>query len=54
MLESFEEQEQKAKRKLVELQDAVKLADENISSIDKQIVELERYKTQYELVSRQH
>ena len=49
MLESFEEQEQKAKRKLVELQDAVKLADENISSIDKQIVELERYKTQYEL-----
>ena len=49
MLESFEEQEQKAKRRLVELQDAVKLADEKISSIDKQIVELERYKTQYEL-----
>ncbi|MBW2740823.1 MAG: DUF3732 domain-containing protein [Deltaproteobacteria bacterium] len=49
MLESFEEQEQKAKRELAELKSAVKSADEIIASIDKQIVELERYKTQYEL-----
>ena len=49
LLESFEEQEQKAKRELVKLKDDVKSEDEKISSIDKQIVELERYRTQYEL-----
>jgi len=49
MLESFEEQEQKTKRELVKLKDKVKSADGKIASIDKQIVELERYKTQYEL-----
>ena len=49
VLESFEEQEQKAKRELVKLESVVKSADEKIASIDKQIVELERYNTQYEL-----
>ena len=49
MLESFEENEQKAKRELVKIKSSVKLADEKIASIDNQIVELERYKTQYEL-----
>lgn len=49
LLESFEEQEQKAKRELIKYEDDVKLESEKISTIDKQIVELERYKTQYEL-----
>lgn len=49
LLESFEEQEQKAKRELLEFQTAVRSANEKIASIDKQIVELEKYKTQYEL-----
>ena len=52
MLESFEEREQKAKRELVKLKDDVKSADRKIASSDKQIVELERYKTQYELALR--
>nr|QNO44326.1 hypothetical protein JKAPHALJ_00013 [Methanosarcinales archaeon ANME-2c ERB4]QNO46491.1 hypothetical protein PAACNKLE_00027 [Methanosarcinales archaeon ANME-2c ERB4] len=52
MLESFEEQEQKAKRELEKLKSTVKSADEKIVRIDKPIVELERYKTQYELSLR--
>lgn len=53
MLESFEEQEEKAKRDLVKLKYDVKLADDKIASIDKQIVELERYRTQYELALKE-
>lgn len=52
ILESFEEREQKAKRELVKLKDDVKSADKKLAGIDKQIVELERYKTQYELALR--
>ena len=46
LLESFEEQEQKAKYELIKYEDDVKLANEKISNIDKQIIELEKYKTQ--------
>ncbi|MBI4847706.1 MAG: DUF3732 domain-containing protein [Nitrospirae bacterium] len=49
LFESFEEQEQKTIREVKEKKVAVDSADEKIANIDKQIVELERYKTQYEL-----
>jgi thiol-disulfide isomerase/thioredoxin len=52
LLESFEEQEQKAIQEVKEKQIAVEVADQKIANIDKQIVDLERYKTQYELALR--
>ena len=49
LLESFEEQEQKTYRELDDIRSEVSSANQKIRSIDSQIVELERYRTQYEL-----
>ena len=49
LLESFEEQELKANRELENLRSEVGFANQKIRSIDNQIVELEKYRTQYEL-----
>lgn len=52
LLESFEEQEANITREVLEKQNAVEVMDQKIANIDKQIIELERYKTQYELALR--
>lgn len=49
LLESFEEQELNITREVMGKQSAVEAMDQKIGNIDKQIIELERYKTQYEL-----
>jgi len=49
LLESFEEQELKTKLELDDLLPEIKAANQKIRSIDNQIVELEKYRTQYEL-----
>jgi hypothetical protein len=49
LLESYEEQEMKTKQELTKLRSAVELVDKNIASVDKQIEELAKYKTQHEL-----
>jgi hypothetical protein len=52
LLESYEEEELETRREVIEKQMAVETADQKIANIDKQIVELERYKTQYELAMK--
>lgn len=49
LLESFEEQELKTSRELDDLRSDVEASNQKIRSIDNQIVELGRYRTQYEL-----
>ena len=49
LLESFEEQEQKTNRELDDFRSEVNAANQKIRSIDSQIVNIERYRTQYEL-----
>lgn len=53
LLESYEEQERDAKRDVSEKRIAVEAVDQKIANIDKQIVELEKYKTQYELALKE-
>ena len=49
LLESYEEQEMKAKLEIIKLRSEVEIEDKKIANIDKQIEELYKYKTQYEL-----
>lgn len=49
LLESYEEQEIKAKQEIIKLKSEVELEDKKIASLDKQIEQLDKYKTQYEL-----
>jgi thiol-disulfide isomerase/thioredoxin len=49
LLESYEEQEMKAKLEIMKLRSEVEIEDKKIANIDKQIEELYKYKTQYEL-----
>lgn len=49
LLESFEEQELKTSRELGKIREEVSASNLKIRSIDSQIEELEKYKTQYEL-----
>lgn len=49
LLESYEEQEMKAKQEIIKLRSEVELEDKKITNIDKQIEQLDKYKTQYEL-----
>lgn len=53
LLESYEEQERDAKRDISEKRIAVEAIDQKIANIDKQIVELKKYKTQYELALKE-
>jgi len=52
LLESFEEQEVNITQEVLEKQSAVEAMDQKIANIDKQIVELEKYKSQYEIALR--
>lgn len=49
LLESYEEQERDTKLEIIKLRSEVELVDNKIANLDKQIEELDKYKTQYEL-----